>query len=51
MFGKYVLTITHAPTVSHAGKFIYSSQGPTILRYSLCVWHESFIMSISGMTS
>jgi len=26
MFGKYVLTITHAQTVGHAGKFNYSFQ-------------------------
>jgi hypothetical protein len=26
MFGKYVLTITHAQTVGHAGKFSYPSQ-------------------------
>lgn len=51
MFGKHVLIITHAQTVGHAGKFNYSSQWPTILRYSLCVWHASFIMSTSGRMS
>jgi len=49
MFGKYVLAITHAQTVGHAGKFNYSSQWPTTLRYSLCLackfhndyfWHD-----------